>query len=233
MKSHKIISALFTLTLLLTALIAVQAQTKDAGEWKQQVKERIIAGIGVQNTAQTEAAKETKEAAEKSAETAEAKTSDTQSTESAESNTRQNTLGTIFTRRQNALIGTWDLTLTFGDGSKVKSTLTVIPGRRDGEGSVIHAAEASLLKPSPTTPEQGAWRNQGGLQFIASYVGYAVDENLEKPAGKIGFRHSILLNHDEESFHGNAVFEVRDTDGKVVFSDNIKTEGTRQKAVAP
>jgi hypothetical protein len=30
---------------------------------------------------------------------------------------------------QDTLVGTWDLVLTFGDGTQVKSTLSVLPGR--------------------------------------------------------------------------------------------------------
>lgn len=139
----------------------------------------------------------------------------------------------ILERQRRALLGTWDLTLTFGDGSSVKSTLNVFPGRNDSEGSVLHAAEATLLLPNPTTPEQGAWQHRGGLQFIASYRGYAVDATFEHPAGTIGFRHAITINQDQESFSGRAVFEVKDEKGEVVFSDNITTKGTRQRAVAP
>lgn len=77
----------------------------------------------------------------------------------------------ILNRQKNALVGCWELTLTFSDGSSVTSMLQVFPGRADGEGTVLHAAEATLLLPNPTTPEQGAWQHNGGLQFIASYKG--------------------------------------------------------------
>ena len=139
----------------------------------------------------------------------------------------------VIERQRRALLGTWDLTLTFSDGSSVKSTLNVFPGRTDTEGSVLHAAEATLLLPNPTTPEQGVWQHAGSLQFIASYRGYAVDEKFEHPAGTIGFRHAITVSADQESFTGKAVFEVRDDKGALVFSDNITTTGKRQRAVAP
>jgi hypothetical protein len=133
----------------------------------------------------------------------------------------------------NALVGTWNLVLTFSDGTQAKSTLTVIPGRDAGEGSVIHAAEASLLRPNPTTPEQGAWAHVRGRRFIASYQGYAVDSAFQAPAGKIGFRHSLLVGPDRETFSGDAIFEVLDPSGAVVFSDRIKTTGTRQRVTLP
>lgn len=139
----------------------------------------------------------------------------------------------IIERQKRALLGGWDLTLTFSDGSSVKSTLNVFPGRTDGDGSVLHSAEATLLLPNPTTSEQGVWQHVGGLQFIASYRGYAVDATFEHPAGSIGFRHAITINPDQESFTGRAKFEVKDDKGEVVFSDNITTHGTRQRAVAP
>lgn len=139
----------------------------------------------------------------------------------------------IIERQKRALLGTWDLTLTFSDGSSVKSTLNVFPGRTDNDGSVLHAAEATLLLPNPTTPEQGVWQHAGGLQFIASYKGYSVDATFEHPAGTVGFRHAITINPDQESFTGRAKFEVKDDKGEVVFSDNLTTKGTRQRAVAP
>jgi hypothetical protein len=87
--------------------------------------------------------------------------------------------------------------------------------------------------PNPTSNEQGVWRHTGGLQFVASYRGYAVDEKLEKPFGTIGFRHAITLDSNQETFTGRAVFEVIDASGQVLFSDNIQTHGVRQRAVAP
>jgi len=139
----------------------------------------------------------------------------------------------ILERQKQALAGGWNLTLTFSDGSEVKSTLTVMAGRAEGEGTVIHSAEASLTLPNPTLNEQGVWRHAGGLQFVASYRGYAVDEKLEKPFGTIGFRHAITLDSNQETFTGRAVFEVIDATGQVLFSDTIQTRGVRQRAVAP
>jgi hypothetical protein len=133
----------------------------------------------------------------------------------------------------DALVGTWDLVLTFSDGGQAKSVLTVIPGRSKGEGSVIHAAEASLLLPNPTTPEQGVWDYRGNRQFVASYRGFAVDSAFAAPAGRIGFRHRIRLNKDQRSFTGVALFEVLGTDGTVLFSDTVSTVGTRQVPLEP
>jgi hypothetical protein len=129
----------------------------------------------------------------------------------------------------NALVGTWNLVLTFSDGSQVKSTLTVIPGRGEGEGSIVHAAEASLLLPNPTTPEQGVWTHVRGRRFIASYQGYAVDAGFQAPAGRIGFRHVLSVDPNQETLTGQAIFEVVDPSGAVVFSDRVQTTGTRQR----
>lgn len=233
MKSQKFFSVLFTLLLTFVALTAAQAQKaepgKDAAAWKQRVADQIATGLRTAPTAANSPAAEPANATPEAApepSAAEARQSDRSSSELHQERDFRSSL-------RNALVGTWDLVLTFSDGSKVKSTLTVIPGRREGEGSIIHAAEASLLKPSPTTPEQGSWEHWGGLRFIASYVGYAVDEKFEAPAGKIGFKHSIRVSGDQESFVGRAVFEVRDPEGKVVFSDTITTEGKRQHPEAP
>ncbi|MBS1786490.1 MAG: hypothetical protein JST85_02135 [Acidobacteria bacterium] len=146
----------------------------------------------------------------------------------------QGGLTDILTRQKNALVGCWELTLTFSDGSRATSTLSVFPGRTDGEGTILHAAEASLLLPNPTTPEQGAWQHNGGLQFVASYSGYAVDEKFQAPFGKIGFRQLITLNSDQESFTGKGKFEVIEgATGMVVFSDTVQVTGKRMRAVAP
>ena len=134
--------------------------------------------------------------------------------------------------KKRGLLGTWNLTLTFGDGSQVKSTLQVFPGRTETDGSVIHASEFSLTPPNPTLPEQGVWEYLGGQQFISSYRGYSFTEQLD-PFGYIGFRHDITVSADQESFTGRAVFEVIDSTGQVLFSDTCQTRGVRQHAVAP
>lgn len=220
MKLPKIFAALFVLTFV--ALTAAPAQTSRAAEWKQRVANQAAANAQAQPASPQ---------AERAADTANEPAP--QSKDEAQNETLLGRLGDTRSQLKNALAGTWDLTLTFSDGSSVTSTLSVLPGRRDGEGSVIHAAEASLLLPNPTTPEQGVWEHLGGLRFVASYKGFAVDEKFEKPAGKIGFRHSIRLHPDQESFVGRAVFEVFDPEGNVVFSDTIITEGKRQHAEAP
>lgn len=219
MKTLQILVALFALTFV--ALTTTSAQTSRAAEWKQRVANRIASGERPQAKAQTERAEESTEKSE------------TKKDNNEQAEALQDRMREFRAQQKNALAGCWDLTLMFSDGSSVKSTLTVSAGRRDGEGAVIHAAEASLLLPNPTTPEQGAWEHIGGLRFIASYAGYAVDEKFEKPAGKIGFRHSIRLSADQESFTGRAIFEVRDPEGNVVFSDEIQTKGVRHHAEAP
>ena len=134
--------------------------------------------------------------------------------------------------KKNALVGTWNVTLIFGDGTEVRSTLQIAPGAFDGEGSAVHASEFSLTPPNPTLPEQGSWQYLGGTRFIASYYGYSFDEQFA-PFGKIGFRHAITMDGSQESFTGQAVFEVIDGTGQVLFSDNLRTRGVRHHAVAP
>jgi hypothetical protein len=226
MKSLKLLAVLFTLTFV--ALTTVQAQTSRAAEWKQRVVNQIASGARSQPATQTETATP---AAEHTPNTAEEANEAHETAPNSEFH--QDRIRDFIIEQKNALAGTWDLTLTFSDGSQVKSTLNVALGRRPGEGSVIHSAEASLLLPNPTTSEQGAWEHVSGRRFVASYKGFAVDEKFEKPAGKIGFRHSIRLHSSGESFTGEAVFEVLDLEGDVVFTDNIKTEGKRQHAEAP
>ena len=134
--------------------------------------------------------------------------------------------------KKKALLGTWNVILTFGDGTEVKSTLQVFPGATDDDGSVIHASEFSLTPPNPTLPEQGVWEYVKGRRFIASYKGYSFTDQLA-PFGTIGFHHSILVSPNQETFTGEAVFEVIDSSSHVLFSDNLRSRGVRQHAVAP
>lgn len=207
MFNRKLLLTLATAIFLAISFLPAQAQTGGAAELKKRILEQSASGI---------------------------KTQPVEGVETEERiDLQQSGIFDILDRQKQALVGGWNLTLTFTDGSQVKSILTVMPGRVEGEGTVIHSAEASLLLPSPTSNEQGVWRNNGGLQFIASYRGFAVDEKFEKPFGTIGFRHAITLDGSQESFTGQAVLEIIDTQGKVVLSENVQTRGVRQRAVAP
>lgn len=210
MKSRKLIATLLLTLLLLISPFSPSAQT-EAGLLKKRISEQIAFGTHPQPVENVEFANRVLASPEE----------------------QGRGLLDILARQKNLLLGTWNLTLTFSDGSQAKSTLSVFPGRTNGEGSVLHSAEASLLLPNPTLPEQGVWQHNGALQFIASYRGYAVDEKFQQPAGQIGFRHLITLNPDQETFIGRAVFEVFDSAGQLVFSDNVQTQGVRQRAVAP
>lgn len=130
------------------------------------------------------------------------------------------------------LEGTWEVVNTFSDGSQVKSLLTIAAGRSANEGSVIHSAELSFTLPNPTLPEQGAWRRTRGREFVASYRGFAYTDTFQ-PFGRIGFRHVITLDKNGKTFTGQALFEVIDASGAVLFSDNVQTTGVRQRAEAP
>ena len=202
----KIFSIMIFTGLMIISTAAAHAQTSGAAE----LKKRILAGIASGTVRQPVNNVEAEAAARL----------ETQ---------RVSILGAD---KKKSLLGTWNLTLTFGDGFQVKSTLQVLPGRSDTEGSVIHASEFSLTLPNPTVPEQGVWEYTGGQQFIASYRGYAFTETFE-PFGAIGFRHAITMDADQESFTGRAVFEVVDAAGQVLFSDICQTRGVRQHAVAP
>lgn len=209
MFTKKILLTISTTLLIAFSFIPATAQTSGAAEIKQRVAERIASGIRTQPEELRE-------------------------TENLALAPQQNGFTDILARQKNALVGCWDLELTFSDGSKAHSMLSVFPGRGDGEGTVLHAAEASLLLPNPTTPEQGAWSHNGGLQFIASYKGFAVDDKFQAPFGTIGFRQNITMNSNQESFAGVAKFEVIEgATGMVVFTDTVKITGKRQRAVAP
>jgi len=210
MKAQRIFSILIFTGLMIIATASAHAQNGGAVE----LKKRIVAEIAAGN--RTRAAEPV---------------SDTEALATEQRAAQQVGILAKFPKK-NALIGTWNLTVTFSDGSEVKSTLQVLSGAGDGEGSIIHASEFSFTPPNPTLPEQGAWQHVGGTQFIASYFGYSYTEQFA-PFGKIGFRHAITMGGDQESFTGRAVFEVIDGTGQVLFSDNVQTRGVRQRAVAP
>lgn len=212
MFNKKILLTVASTLLIAFSFTTALAQTGGAAEMKQRIAERIASGVRTQPVELAE----------------------TEHPAIRSFDLQQGGFADILARQKNALVGCWDLELSFSDGSKVKSTLSVFPGRGDGEGTVLHSAEASLLLPNPTTPEQGAWRHNGGLQFVASYKGFAVDDKFQAPFGTVGFRQAITMNSNQESFSGVAKFEVTEgATGTVVFSDTVQVVGKRQRAVAP
>lgn len=210
MKSRKIFSILVLIGLVIISMSAAQAQSNGSAELKKRIFAQIASGVRSQ---------------------AAGSTMDIQS-QSVEAGADGHVGILANYPKKNALIGTWSLILTASDNSEVRSTLQILPGGKDGEGSAIHASEFSLAPPSPTLPEQGSWEFVGGTQFIASYYGYSFDEQLA-PFGRIGFRHAITMSANQESFTGHAVFEVIDLTGQVLFSDTFQTRGVRQHPVAP
>jgi hypothetical protein len=206
MKSQKIFSMLILAALMVISTSVARAQGNGAAE----LKRRIVAQIGSGTRTQT----------------------GDNAVEAASSVASEGVVATATGDKKKGLLGTWNVTLTFSDGSQVKSTLQVFPGRSSTEGSVIHASEFSFAPPNPTLPEQGVWEYVGGREFIASYRGYSYTEQLE-PFGFIGFRHAITVSSDQESFTGQAVFEVIDGSGQVLFSDHCQTRGVRQHATVP
>ena len=209
MKAQRIFSILMFAALALLATVSAQAQNGSVAELKKRILAEIAAGNHRQPVEQVEAAALATEP----------------------SIMKEVSQQAAFPKKQ-ALIGTWDVVLTFGDGTPVKSTLQIFPGPAEGEGSVIHASEFSFTPPNPTLPEQGSWQYTGGTQFIASYYGYSYAEDLS-PFGKIGFRHLITVGSNPDVFTGRAVFEVIDGSGQVLFSDTAQTRGVRQRPVAP
>jgi hypothetical protein len=200
------------LSLILTLMFALCASAAYAQNGAAQLKKQIFAQVASGQRAQ-----------------ARSNISDSDPDSALET---QSLVGITGLDKKRGLLGTWDITLTFSDDSQVKSTLQVFPGRSDTEGSVIHASEFSLVPPNPTLPEQGVWEFLGGQEFVTSYRGYSFTEELT-PFGLIGFRHRITMSSDQESFTGRAVFEVLDSTGQVLFSDNVRTRGVRQHPLAP
>jgi hypothetical protein len=207
MKSRKVTYLFAGLALLLLASLNSYAQTDGMAALKQRIAERIAAGVPAQPAAPIPP-------------------------ETESSLLQGGGFIDVLERQKNSLAGTWNLVLTFSDGTKVNSTLNVALGRGDGDGSIIHSAEGSFTLPNPTLPEQGSWHHRGGTQFIASYRGYAYTDKFEF-FGTIGFRQIFNVGENQETLTGRGVFEVIDAKGEVLFSDNIQIQGTRQRPVAP
>jgi hypothetical protein len=210
MKTKRIFSILIFTGLMIIATASAHAQTSGVSELKKRIFEQIASGTRQQPVEKVV-----------EAETLAAEQLATQ---------QVGILGGL--PKKSALLGGWNLTLTFSDGSQVKSMLQVMPGPSDAGGTVIHASELSFTPPNPTLPEQGVWQYAGGTKFIASYRGFAYTDQFA-PFGTIGFRHAITMDSNQEGFTGQAVFEVIDATGQVLFSDNVQTRGVRQRAVAP
>ena len=208
MKSQKTFSMLILTMLLAICSSVASAQDRGAAELKKRILAQVASGVRTQPADAI---------------------GERENTSTVET---QGALVTAGADKKKALLGTWNVTLIFNDGTEGKSTLQVFPGRSESEGSVIHASEFSLVPPNPTLPEQGVWEYIGGQQFISSYRGYSFTEDL-LPFGFIGFRHAITMGADQESFTGHAVFEVIDGSGQVLFSDTLRTRAVRQRAVAP
>ncbi|HJQ27613.1 MAG TPA: hypothetical protein VKA60_27245 [Blastocatellia bacterium] len=209
MKAQRIFSTLIFTALVILSAASAQAQSRGVAELKKRIMAEIAAGTYRQAVEPVEAA----------------------SLATEPSIMKEVSPLASFPKKQ-ALVGTWDVIITFADGTPVKSTLQVFPGPADGEGSVIHASEFSFTPPNPTLPEQGSWQYTGGTQFVASYYGYSYAEDLS-PFGKIGFRHLITVGANPDLFTGRAVFEVIDASGQVLFSDTVQTRGVRQRPLAP
>jgi hypothetical protein len=210
MKSRRIFSILVLIGLVIISMTAAQAQNNGAAELKKRIFAQIASGARPQAAQATMGVQ-------------------SQSVEAVEDRHVGILAGYP---KKNALVGTWNVVLTFPDGSEARSTLQILPGGKDGEGSALHASEFSLAPPSPTLPEQGSWEFVGGTLFNASYYGYSFDEQLA-PFGKIGFRHAITMGGNQETFTGNAVFEVIDLNGQILFTDTCQSRGVRQHPVAP
>jgi len=204
MKCQRIFSALLVTTLMMFATAIAHAQSGAVPELKRRIMDQVISGA--RQPAVERAVKPL-----------------TQNSDGQKPGNYP---------KKNALAGTWDLVLTFSDGFEVKSTLQVFPGAADGEGSCTHASEFSLTLPNPTLPEQGSWRYVKGDEYIASYKGYSYTELLA-PFGTIGFRHAVTMGANQETFTGQAVFEVFDAAGNVLFADNLQTRGVRQHPLGP
>jgi len=210
MNSRTSSSLLLVVVLMICSTLVASAQTSGISDAKRRAMERLASGVRAQGVEPT--------------------TDERPSLGSVEDRKQASQSNNMDKKR--ALLGTWDLIITFSDGSVNKTTLTIIPGRSDTEGTVIHSADASFVPPFSTLPQQGVWQYLGGGKFVVSDLGFSFDETLQ-PDGRVGFRQLIKVSDDQESFTGTGQFVILDTTGQMFYSDSVQSTGTRQHPVAP
>ena len=210
MNSRTSSSLLLVVVLMICSAVCASAQTSGISDAKRRAMERLASGVRTQGVEPT--------------------TDERPSLGSVEDRKQASQSNNMDKKR--ALLGTWDLIITFSDGSVNKTTLTIIPGRSDTEGTVIHSADASFVPPFSTLPQQGVWQYLGGGKFVVSDLGFSFDETLQ-PDGRVGFRQLIKVSDDQESFTGTGQFVILDTTGQMFYSDSVQSTGTRQHPVAP
>ena len=125
----------------------------------------------------------------------------------------------------NRLEGTWDLVLTFSDGSQVKSVLNVAAGRSANEGSIVHSAELSLVPPNPTLPEQGAGAGPDAVRSSHSY-GFSTRRHSSPSAGSAG----VTPYPDKNERPSRARLSSSDRRHGTVLSRQRADDGVRQRA---
>jgi hypothetical protein len=137
------------------------------------------------------------------------------------------------------LEGTWLVTATFTDPAGIppfKVLFTFMPGRSDGEGTLLDTNENELTPNPVCTPDQGVWERRSAREFIATHLAFCFDETSVppgNPAGHAKVRDLIRLSKSGEEFDFSQYIEGFDQNGNTVFTGHVTGHGVRVHAEAP
>lgn len=112
------------------------------------------------------------------------------------------------------ILGSWDVTITFPDGSTTKSIFTFAPGTTTDTGTVIDIAGGDLSGETPRplcSARQGVFALTGEREFATTEKGFCYDASFAL-AGTIKMRNKITLGTRGAAFvgEGRAVFARSD-----------------------
>lgn len=140
-------------------------------------------------------------------------------------------LGNIANTR---LEGTWKTTVTFEDDFALQVLFTFMPGRSEGEGTLIDQNDYQLTPGPICTADQGVWKQTSTRTYIATHYAFCFDTDADNdPAGSVKVRDEIEINLKGTEFTGRQFIEIFDVDGILVDEFEADMEGTRVNAEAP
>jgi hypothetical protein len=127
---------------------------------------------------------------------------------------------------KNSLVGIWEETATFNDGSRIVRALIVY--NKDGTLVATEGANPTL-EPPPTTPptppsiaseDIGLWKQTASRTF--EYINYVLFSDARgHPAGMLRVRGRYTLE-DNDNYSGESFFEFLDENNQLVPGANGK-----------
>ena len=140
---------------------------------------------------------------------------------------------------KNSLVGIWEETATFNDGSRIVRALIVY----NKDGTLVATEGGSVvLDPPPTTPptppsiaseDIGLWKQTAPRTF--EYINYVLfSDPSGNPAGKLRVRGRYTLK-SSILYEGDSFFEVLDNNGNPVpgASGGVHNVGNRLPFLPP